>query len=98
MMLNSKNNAFEGIFIPLYHSFGFPNMILEGGLLNPMSLLGSGNCFVRIEHFKMEGLPTYICTFSDLIQSIIRDLKLKMLSSDAILSRTSTHPPISMKE
>jgi len=31
MMLNSKNNAFYGIFMAL-HSLDFPNMILEGGV------------------------------------------------------------------
>ena len=32
MMLNSRNNAFYGIFMPLHHFLGFPNMILEGGV------------------------------------------------------------------
>ena len=32
MMLNSGNNAFYGIFMPLHHFLGFPNMILEGGV------------------------------------------------------------------
>ena len=29
MMLNSRNNAFYGVFIPLQHYFGFPIMIPE---------------------------------------------------------------------
>ena len=41
MMLNSGNNAFYGVFMPLHHSFilGFPSMILEGGHLTPMTPL-----------------------------------------------------------
>ena len=35
MMLNSRNNAFYGIFMPLHHSLGFPNTILEGGSFDP---------------------------------------------------------------
>ena len=34
-MLNSRNNAFYGVFMPLHHSLGFPNMILEGGSFDP---------------------------------------------------------------
>ena len=30
--LNSRNNAFYGIFMLLHHFLGFPNMILEGGV------------------------------------------------------------------
>ena len=35
MMLNSGNNAFYGVFMPLHHSLGFPSMILEGGSFDP---------------------------------------------------------------
>jgi len=34
-MLNSRNNAFYGIFMPLHHSLGFSSMILEGGSFDP---------------------------------------------------------------
>ena len=40
-MLSSRNYAFYGIFIPLHHSFGFPNMILEEGFLDPLESPGS---------------------------------------------------------
>ena len=33
IMLNSGNNAFYGVFMPLHHSLGFPSMILEGGVM-----------------------------------------------------------------
>ena len=37
MMLNSGNNAFYGVFMPLHHSLGFPSMIFgRGGHLTPM--------------------------------------------------------------
>ena len=35
MMLNSRNNAFYGVFMPIHHSFGFPSIILEGGSFDP---------------------------------------------------------------
>ena len=41
MMLNSRNNAFYGIFMPLHHSLGFPNIILEGGSFDPHDPPGS---------------------------------------------------------
>ena len=41
MMLNSRNNAFYGIFMPLHHFLVFPNMILEGGLFDPHDPPGS---------------------------------------------------------
>ena len=41
MMLNSGNNAFYGVFMPLHHSLGFPNMILEGGSFDPIIPPGS---------------------------------------------------------
>ena len=41
MMLNSRNNAFYGIFMPLHHCLGFPNMILEGGSFDPHDPPGS---------------------------------------------------------
>ena len=37
MMLNSGNNAFYGVFIPLHYSLGFPSVILERwGHLTPL--------------------------------------------------------------
>ena len=33
MVLNSGNNAFYGVFMPLHHFLGFPSMILEGGVI-----------------------------------------------------------------
>ena len=41
MMLNSGNNAFYGVFMPLHHSLGFPSMILEGGSFDPHDPPGS---------------------------------------------------------
>ena len=51
MMLNSRNNAFYGIFMALHHSLGFPNMILEGGSFDPMTPPGSApdaNSFIAM--------------------------------------------------
>ena len=40
-MLNLGNNAFLWHFLPLHHSFGFPNMILEGESLDSLDPSGS---------------------------------------------------------
>ena len=36
MVLNLRNNAFYGIFMPLHHYLGYPNMILEGESFDPL--------------------------------------------------------------
>ena len=46
MMLNSGNNAFYGVFMPLHHSLGFTSMILEGGSFDPHALIQDCEVFV----------------------------------------------------
>ena len=49
MVLNSGNNAFYGVFMPLHHSLGFPYMILEGGVIGPPL-----DPALYIEHYSCE--------------------------------------------
>ena len=48
MMLNSRNNAFYGIFMPLHHCLGFPNVILEGGSFDPHDPPGSAPGLINL--------------------------------------------------
>ena len=50
MVLNSGNNAFYGIFMPLHHSLGFPSMMLDGGLFDPMIPLDSPLSLLILGH------------------------------------------------
>ena len=59
VLLNSRNNAFYDIFMPLYHSLGFPNMILEGGILTPMTPPGSAP--VRIDALPSKNQALCTC-------------------------------------
>ena len=88
-MLNSGNNGFYGVFMPLHHSLGFPSVIFEGGSFDPQDPLDPPLCvrvYVRVCAYMHVFVCVCVCVRACVfVCACVLGLAIKLLCCDTYI-------------